>query len=109
MLNDAYTLRYLPLFYDELDNAVSHIAYELMSPDAARNLLDEVEDAILKRLQSGPESFEPVPSQKDRSTPYYRIYVKRYVIYYVVLTEHDKKIMEVRRFLHALENRAKKI
>ena len=109
MLNDTYTLRYLPLFYDELDNAVSHIAYELMNPDAALNLLDEVESAIMNRLQSSPDSFEPVPSKKDRVHLYYRIYVKKYVVYYVVLEEDGKKIMEVRRFLHALENRAQKI
>ncbi len=109
MLDEGYTLRYLPLFYDELDKAVSHIAYELTNPDAALNLLDEVEAAILNRLHSGPESFEPVLSKKDRVNPYYRIYVKRYVIYYVVLRENDKKIMEIRRFLHSLENREQKI
>lgn len=109
MQNDSYTLRYLPLFYDELDNAISHIAYKLMNPDSALNLLDEVESAILNRLQNCPESFEPVPSKKDRLHPYYRIYVKRYVIYYVVFEEHGQKIMEVRRFLHAREDRMQKI
>lgn len=28
-----------------------------------------------------------------------------YVVYYVLLEEHGKKIMEVRRFLHAREDR----
>lgn len=109
MRDNTYTLRYLPLFYDELDNAVSHIAYHLMNPSAALNLLDEVEAAVLKRLHDGPESFEPVPSRKDRANLYYRIYVKKYIVYYVVLDEHDIKIMEVRRFLHSLENRVQKI
>ena len=34
-----YDLRYLPLFYEELDRDVSHIAIKLKNPDAANNLL----------------------------------------------------------------------
>ena len=108
MLNDSYELRYLPLFYEEFDERVSYIAFTLENPVAANNLMDDVESAILKRLEDGPEIFEPVPSRKDR-VPYYRIYVKNYIIYYVVLEENGKKIMEVRRFLHTLEDRDHKV
>lgn len=108
MLSETYELRYLPLFYEELNERVSYIAFILENPGAANNLMDDVESAILKRLEEGPAIFEPVPSRKDR-VPYYRIYVKNYVIYYVVLEENGKKIMEVRRFLHTLEDRDHKI
>ena len=106
---DTYELRYLPLFYDELDNAVSHIAERLFNPAAANTLLDEVESAIMTRLHEGPESFEPVQPRKDREHPYYRIYVKNYIIYYVVINLGNKKIMEVRRFMHTLEDRDRKL
>ena len=109
MLNKTYELRYLPLFYEELDRDVSYIAFKLKNPDAADRLLNEVEKAILQRLEDGPEIFEPVPSRKDRTVSYYRIYIKNYIIYYVVLEENGKNIMEVRRFLHILENRDAKI
>ena len=109
MLNDSYELRYLTLFYEELDHDVSYIAFTLENPDAANKLMDDVEKAILKRLDEGPEIFERVPSHKDRLHPYYRIYVKDYIIYYVILEENGKKIMEVRRFLHTLEDRDTKI
>ena len=99
MRKNKYTLRYLPLFLDELDHNVSYIAFNLNNPVAANTLLDEVEAAILKRLEDGPDKFETVYSRKERKTPYYRIYVKNYVVYYVLLEEHGKKIMEVRRFL----------
>ena len=67
---------------------------------AANNLLDEVEAAILER-QSVAESFEPYHSLKERRYSYYRIYVKNFVVYYVVIDdEGDDKIMEVRRFLY---------
>ncbi len=109
MLNKSYELRYLPLFYEELDHDISYIAFKLQNPDAANRLLDDVEKAILKRLEDGPEVFERVPSRKDRIHPYYRIYVKNYIIYYTVFEENDKKIMEVRRFMHTLEDRENKI
>ena len=104
-----YDLRYLPLFYEELDRDVSYIAIKLKNPDAANDLLDDVESAIMKRLKDGPESFEQIYSRKSRKHPYYRIYIKNYIIYYVVLDEHGKKIMEVRRFMHSLEDRDNKI
>ena len=77
--------------------------------DTASSLIDDVEKSILKRLDEGLEIFERVPSRKDRLHSYYRIYVKDYIIYYVVLEENGKKIMEVRRFLHSLEDRDNKI
>ena len=52
------------------------------------------------------ESFEPYHSKKERLYPYYRIYVKNYTIYYVVIPAGtNEKIMEVRRILHNLQNR----
>ena len=104
-----HDLRYLPLFYEELDRDVSYIAIKLKNPDAVNNLLDEVESAIMKRLKDGPESFEQLYSRKSRKNPYYRIYIKNYIIYYVILEEHGRKIMEVRRFMHSLEDRDNKI
>ena len=109
MRGNEYSLRYLPLFYDELDNEVSYIAFNLKNGDAAEKLLDDVEAAILDRLKVGPEMFEKVPSRKDREHPYYRIYVRNYIIYYVVLEERGEKIMEVRRFLHTRQDRDNKV
>ena len=98
-------LRYLPLFYEELEREISYIAFDLKNPVIANKLLDEVEASILKRFEDGPDSFEKVYSNKERKYPYYRIYVKNYVVYYVVIEENDNKTIEVRRFLHARENR----
>lgn len=58
-------------------------------------LIDDVEAAILERLNN-PLAFEPYVSAKKRDYPYYRIYVRNYVIYYVVIDD----VMEVRRFLY---------
>ena len=67
MENKSYQLRYLPIF----------------------------ETAILKRLEN-PLAFEPYRSAKRREYPYYRIYVRNYVVYYVVIGN----VMEVRRLIY---------
>ena len=63
------------------------------------------EKAIMERLPIA-ESFEPFRSVKERQYKYYRIYVKNFVIYYVVIDGiGSKKIMEVRRFLYNKQDR----
>ena len=96
MLGEEYTLEYLPLFDEELADAVNYIANKLRNPQAARELVDRTEAAILERLFA-PESFEPVVSAKDREHPYYRIAVGNYFVLYCGIG----KVMEVRRFVYA--------
>ena len=64
MDNSKFSLVYLHLFYDDLENCVAYIADVLHNLDAANNLLDEV-----------------------------------------IPLENGKKVMEVRRILHNLQNR----
>jgi hypothetical protein len=100
MTEKKYKLRYLPIFYDDLEQKVVYIAEKLKNPKAAYKLINEVEEAILER-QPFAEAFEKYNSLKERKYPYYRIYVKNYVIYYVVIDdEGENKIMEIRRFLY---------
>ena len=94
MKNEKYKLRYLPLFEQDLIQTVSCITNVLKNTDAAEKLVNDVEDAIQERLEY-PLAFEPFPSKK-RDYPYYRIYIRNYVIYYVVIGG----VMEVIRFLY---------
>lgn len=104
MADTNYKLRYLPLFYDDLEQKILYIAEKLGNSQAANELLDEVETTILERLPVA-QAFEPYYSMKERKHPYYRIYVKNFVIYYVVIDdEGEDKIMEVRRFLYKKQN-----
>lgn len=105
MLSKKYRLRYLPLFYEDLEEKVTYIAEKLKNPKAANDLLDKVEAVIMERLPMA-ESFEPYHSVRERKYVYYRIYVDNYVIYYVVIDDNPKDlIMEVRRFLYHGQNR----
>lgn len=91
-----YKLRYLPLFEDDLYEAVSYIANVLHNPQAAEKLIEETEAAILERSKM-PLSFEPYHSVKVRKNAYYRIYVGNYTVFYVVIDD----VMEIRRFLYS--------
>jgi len=105
MADIQYVLRYLPLFYEDLEQKVVYIAETLHNEKAANDLLDAVEQAILERLPVA-EAFEPYRSVKERRYKYYRIYVKNFIVYYVVIDdEGPKKIMEVRRFLYNKQDR----
>ena len=94
-----YKLKYLPLFYQDAEEIVSYITNTLENSKAAQNLINEVEKAILKRSENA-ESFSKFNSSKERKYPYYRIKVKNFLIFYVVITEDNEKIMEVRRLLY---------
>ena len=58
------------------------------------------ETVILERLNN-PVAFEPYRSAKERDYPYYRIYVRNYVIYYVVIDD----VMEVRRLMYGARDK----
>ena len=105
-MEKKYKVRLLPLFERDLAEITEYIAYHLKNLQAAYLLVDEVEKSIRERLIC-PESFETYPSIKDRKHPYYRIYVKNFIIYYVVIDDEDDafKIMEVRRILYNKRNK----
>ncbi len=104
MADSNYVLRYLPSFYEDLEQKAMYIVEKLQNPQAANELIDSVEKAILDRKPNA-EAFERYHSINERKYPYYRIYVKNYVIYYVVIDDDGQnKIMEVRRFLYNRQN-----
>ena len=100
---DKPVLRYLPIFRDDLLEAITYIRDTLQNNKAANDLVDAVEKAIVER-STILESFEPYQSVKERKHLYYRIYVNNYVVYYVVIHE-EQTIMEMRRFLYNKRNR----
>ncbi len=95
-MDKAFTLRYLPLFEEDLLAVRDYIAFNLHNPSAALRLVEDTEKAILKRL-GNPLGFQPYPSTRDRRHPYYHIQIRNYMGLYVVIGD----IMEVRRFVYS--------
>ncbi|MCD7884572.1 MAG: type II toxin-antitoxin system RelE/ParE family toxin [Lachnospiraceae bacterium] len=96
MLNKSYQLSYLPLFEQDLLETVDYISNVLQNEEAADRLIDDIDEAIMKRLDN-PLAFEPYHSAKKRDHTYYRIYVRNYIVFYVVIGN----VMEVRRLIYA--------
>lgn len=90
-----YSLRYLPLFWSDLNAAVSYIAYELNNPAAAERLVDAVEQGILDHL-AVPTAAAVHKTTRKRPLPYYWFEVGNYMVFYVL----EGNVMEVRRFLY---------
>ena len=66
MENKVYSLRYLLIFEQDLTQTINYIANTLQNKEAATKLLNDIEAAILKRLNA-PLAFEPFPSSKNAS------------------------------------------
>ena len=98
-MDKQFTLRYLPLFEKDLTAARDYIALGLKNSTAALRLLEDTEKAILKRLVN-PLGFEPYHSARDRRQPYYRINIRNFSVFYVVIGD----VMEVRRFVYSRRN-----
>ncbi|HFI0403346.1 TPA: type II toxin-antitoxin system RelE/ParE family toxin [Streptococcus suis] len=96
MENKHYELTFLPLFEQDLNEAVDYIANTLNSPQAALNLVDEVEKVIFERLKN-PAGYVPFPTLKKRPYDYYTIKVRNFTIFYVLIDN----TMEVRRILYS--------
>ena len=99
MRKRKFTLRYLPPFEEDLMGVRNYIAYNLQNPAAALRLIEDTEAAILKRLEN-PLGFERYNSTRDRDHPYYRIRIRNYTVFYVVIGD----VMEVRRFIYSRRN-----
>ena len=96
MENKIYQLSFLPIFEQDLLETVDYIANVLQNETAADNLINNIEEAIMERLNN-PLAFEPYYSTKERKNSYYRIYVGNYTIFYVVI----ENVMEVRRLIYS--------
>lgn len=96
MENKKYILSILPMFEDDLNETIDYISEKLKNPDAALRLVNDIESAILNRLDN-PLGFEPYRSSKKRTYNYYRIHIRNFTVYYVVIDN----VMEVRRLLYS--------
>ena len=99
-----YKLRFLPLFEDDLNEIVDYITLRLKNPIAAETLVNDMQMAIRERMACA-EAFEPYHSSRERQYLYYRIYVKNYVVFYVVIGD----VMEVRRIVYSRRNLSEQV
>lgn len=94
-----YKIKYLPLFYKDLNKIVDYIIYNLNNEIAANNFIDELEKEIEKRAYN-PEAYEKHVSNIKRKYTYYKIYIKNYIVFYTI----KENSLEIRRILYSKRN-----
>ena len=97
-----YRLQYLPLFWDDLEQAVFYIRDVLNNPTAAEHLLNRTEEAILDHAKA-PTMAQVHKTSRSRPQPYYWFAVGNYMVFYVVFDD----VMEVRRFIYGARDLTK--
>lgn len=95
----TYKLVYLPIAKKDIEDILSYITEKLYSPQAALNLLESLENAIL-RLKDFPFSYKKFESHYNLSFEYRVLIVKNYSVFYVV----NGDCVEIHRVLYAKRN-----
>jgi addiction module RelE/StbE family toxin len=92
-------IKYLPSFQQELNAIVDYITFTLEAPQAASNMLDELEKSInyLKIFPLAHRLYRPI---KPIPTAYRVLTVKNYLVFYVVL----EKTIEIHRIIYKKRN-----
>lgn len=85
----------------DLDSILSYLISELCNPQAAGNLLDEVESAY-DALVENPEAFEMCRDQRLAELEYRKVQVGNYLMIYQYGLEQDE--INVLRFFHESQN-----
>jgi len=90
---------YLPSFQQDLDAIIDYIIYTLEAPQAASNLLDELEKSIndLKMFPLAHRLYRPI---KPIAVEYRVLAVKNYLVFYVAL----EKTIEIHRIIYKKRN-----
>lgn len=92
-----YKLRYLPLFWGDLNEAVSCINDVLAAPDAAERLIDATEAGVL--AHADPTIATIYKTNRERPLPYYWFEVGNYMVF--------DDVIEIRRFLYGARDLTK--
>lgn len=94
-MENKFKISVLPLFEQDMTDAVQYISQTLDNPSAAERLLNQTYAAIKERSEH-PLAFAPYEDGKKRKDKYYRINIHNFSVFYVVLGD----VMEVRRFIY---------
>ena len=96
-MNKKYKIKYLPVFYEDLDLITDYIMYKLNNLIVVNKFIDTIEEKILERSYN-PKGYEQyIVNEKET---YYRLYIKNYTIFYTV----KEQTMEIRRIIYSKRN-----
>lgn len=92
MENECYKIRYTPLAYEDLDEIDTYISETLLNPQAAENLLDEMEKSI-RQLEQFPYVGSEVEDSSLSDKGYRKLVVQNYLIFHIVDLEQKQVVI----------------
>ena len=104
MESENYRIRYTPLAYEDLDEIDTYISTVLLNPQAALNLLDEMEESI-NRLQQFPLIGSELEDPYLASKGYRKLVVQNYLVFHLV-DQAQKEVIIMRVMYGAREYRS---
>jgi len=94
-MSDKYQINYLPVAKKDLNNIIDYIQTD--NPDAALNLLNEIDKSI-SQLTRFPYKGKIPEDNHLQSKGYHMLVINNYILFYIVY-ENIKEV-EIRRILH---------
>ena len=95
-----YSVEYLPMAYDDLDDIFTYIATD--DPGLAIKILDEFDIAIL-HLEEFPDMGVNIKNRRLANKGYKMLIINDYLVFYVMVTN----IIEIRRIISSKRNYTK--
>lgn len=97
-MENRYRLKFTPIAFSDIDEAMIYISGNLANPAAAGRLFEELEEAI-EKIRSFPYAFADCSYYMIPDGNIRHIRVNNYVLIYEIVEE--RKIIHILRFLYS--------
>lgn len=88
-MGNKYEIKVTRQALEQMREIAHYISYDLMAPEAADNLLDDLKASILK-LSVLPKKYPLIEEEPWRSEGVRKIVVKNFLVYYWIDEEYNK-------------------
>ena len=88
-MGNKYEIKVTRQELEQMREIAHYISYDLMAPEAADNLLDDLKASILK-LSVLPKKYPLIEEEPWRSEGVRKIVVKNFLVYYWIDEEYNK-------------------
>ncbi|SHO45236.1 type II toxin-antitoxin system RelE/ParE family toxin [Anaerocolumna xylanovorans] len=92
MENDFFHILYTPLAYEDLDEIDTYISEILVNPQAAEDLMNEMEKSI-SRLEQFPYIGSEVADPYLASKGYRKLVVQNYLVFHLINPEQKQVVI----------------
>lgn len=94
MESNRYLVKFTQAAQDDMEQIFEYISRELLAPQAAQNLMSDLEQGIMG-LADFPYGGSPVLDDLLKSKGYRKLIIHRYLVFYLI-NENEKHVVIMR-------------